>query len=474
MSYDLNSYFQLGLDSSTNPQQSLVMNTIRTPVDSQSGRSGLSKVTFKVPKVGLLTGDSMISVQFITNPNATTAVTANVTPNFISGALGCVERCRILIDNKVLTDLEKPSLLEIPKMYSRSTQNEVAQFNNKFLANQFETSIDNDSGLEEFANEKTRYFTAADRTTDVQNVVRNRPQSEDNSRVYGLHLKNLGAEFLDSESLPVFLLGSQREMIIELFFSKDCREYLVPTEGTLAADHYIVNYPNVELVTTHIQLPDSVQANEIAALASNPVSYPLIDNYVVKGTITNGAAGATTSKIYRINAQNRELHKLLMIHENTTGDVENDNRVVGNQKAIALGDENLQIKANGLNLFERPVTSQSLLYQMTTYAHNGMALKLPMNACRVDTRVNAMNQMTNNLGLNYRGNAKYLAIDFGNGNGGVYGGGTTQKQAMEIEYNVTPTNSTNPVQQNRTFDASFYLSVSKLLTLGARTTEISF
>ena len=472
MSYDLNSYFQLGLDSATNPQQSLVMNTIRTPVDSQSGRSGLSKVTFKVPKVGLLTGDSMITVQFIEKSGG--ASTANVTPNFISGALGCVERCRILIDNKVLTDLEKPSLLEIPKMYSRSTQNEVAQFNTKFLANQFETSVDNVSGKEIFNNDKTRYFTAADRTTDNQNVIRHKPSTEDNSRVYGLHLKNLGAEFLDTDSLPVFLLGSNREMVIELFIQKDCREYLVPTMGTLAADDYEVNYPLVELVTTHIQIPDDVQANELASLQSNPVSYPLLDNYVVKGTITTPAANNQVSKVYRINAQNRELHKLLMVHENVSNDIENNNRVVGNQKAIALGDENLQIKTNGLNLFERPITSQSLLYQMTTYAHNGMAFKLPINACRVDSRINSMEQMDNNLGLNYRGNAKYLAIDFGNGNGGVYGGGTTQKQAMEIEYKVTPTNATKPVQESRTYDASFYLTVSKLLTIGAKSVEISF
>jgi hypothetical protein len=471
MSYDLNSYFQLGLDSATNPQSSLVMNTIRTPVDSQSGRSGLSRVTFKVPKVGLITGDSMITLQFIQNG---TPSTANVTPNFISGALGCIERCRILVDNKVLTDLEKPSLLEIPKMYSRATQNEVAQYQNKFLANEFETDVVPISGLEQFDNTKTRYFTAADKTTDFQNVVRHRPSTEALSHVYGLHLKNLGAEFLENESLPVFLLGAQREMIIELYIHTDCREYLVPTMGTLSADDYVVNYANVELVTTHVQIPDDVQASEIANLQTQPVSYPLIDNYVVKGNRVMGADGTTDNKVFRINAQNRELHKLLMVNTNVSTQVQDNNRVVGNQKAIALGDESLQIKSNGLNLFERPITSQSLLYQQTTYAHNGMALKLPMNACRVDTRVKQMPPMTDNLGLNYRGNAKYLAIDFTNGNGGVYGGGSVQKQAMEIEHNVTPTDSTNPIQQNRTFNSSFYLSVSKLLTIGARNVEISF
>ena len=473
MSYDLNSYFQLGMEAGTMPQNSLVMNTIRTPVDTQSGRSGLSKVTFKVPKVGLLTGDSMVTVQIIEKSNGM-PTTSNVTPNFISGALGCVERCRILIDNKVLTDLEKPSLLEIPKMYSRSTENEVASFQNKFLANQFQTGVDPENGAEVFKDSQTRYFTSAVKNNDVQNVVRNRPSSEANSRVYGLHLKNLGAQFLETDSLPVFLLGS-REMIIELFIHKDCREYLVPTQGTLAADDYEVNYPIVELVSTHIQIPDDVASNEIEAMARQPVAYPLIDNYLVKGFITNGAAGAKVDKVYRVNAQNREVHKLLIAHSNIKADVQNNNRVVGNQKAIALGDVSLQIKANGLNIYERPIISQSLLFQQSTYAHDGMALKLPMYSFRLDNRsLNNNLQSDETLYLNYRGNANYQAVDFANGNGGVFGGGTVMKQATEIEYSATPRAAANPIQENRTFDTNFYLSVSKMLTIGAKSVDISF
>ena len=299
MAYNLNDYFQLGLDSEATPQNSLVMNTIRTPVDVQSGRSGLSKVTFKVPKVGLLTGDSMLTFQF----KKGTATSSNVTPNFITGALGCIERVRIVIDNKELTNLERPSLLEVPKIYSRNTQNEVAQFNYKFLANQFQTGVNDSNGEEEFAIKKTRYFSDASETGDVQNVVRYRVDGEDTSNVYGIHLKHLGAQFLENRSLPVFLLGA-REMILEVFFYKDCREYLVPTQGTISADSYEVNYPNVELVSTHIQIPDDVQANEIANLSSKPVNYPLLDNYLVKGTNTTPVIYTAKEKIFRVNAQN--------------------------------------------------------------------------------------------------------------------------------------------------------------------------
>lgn len=469
MAYNLNDFFQLGMDSEATPQNNLVMNTIRTPVDVQSGRSGLSKVTFKVPKVGLLTGDSMISLQF----KQAAGTSSNVTPNFINGALGCVERCVIKIDNKTLTDLERPSLLEVPKFYSRSTQNEVAQFQYKFLGNQFESTCDEDTGEEEFDIKKTRYLSAEDETSDTQNVVRYRVNGQDDSHVYGLHLKNLGAQFLENDSLPVFLLGA-REMVLELFFYTDCREYLVPTQGALAAGDIEIDYPNVELVTTHIQLPDEVQANEIAALQSQPISYPLLDNYLVKGTIQTGAQNVQTQNTYRINAQNRELHKMLIAHGDISTNISSNNRVVGNQKAYSLGDVDLQIKTNGLNLFERPITNQSIIYQMTTYAQNGMALKLPYGAFQVNNRTGQIPQSTQKLYEEYRGSQHYLAVDFGNGNGGVYGGGTVQKQAMEVEYKVTPRVTTNPVQVTRQYQTNFYLTVSKMLTIGARSVEVSF
>jgi len=469
MAYNVNDYFQLGMDSEAMETNSLVMNTIRTPVDSQSGRSGLSRVAFKVPKVGFLTADSMITLQFVNNGGTN----SNVTPNFVTGALGCIERVRILIDNKELTNLENPSLLEIPKMYSRNTENEVAQFNTKFLANQFQTKCNKDEGEEEFDIAKTRYFSDENENNDVQNVVRYRPSAEATSHVYGLHLKQLGAQFLEQKSLPVFLLGS-REMVIEVYFKTDCREYLVATQGTLSEADYAVNYPNVELVTTHIQIPDEVQAQEIANLASQPLNYPLLDNYLVKGSYLTPAVNTPKEEIYRVNAQNRELHKLLMCQTDIKANITGNSRVVANQKAVTLGDVRLQIKANGLNLYERPITNPSILYQQTTYAHNGMALKLPYNSYHVDNRTGQIPQSDQTLYLDYRGTQQYVAVDFSNGNGGVYGGGTIMRQAMEVEYQATPRTTTNPDQVARQINTNFYLEVSKMLSLGARNVEISF
>ena len=117
---------------------------------------------------------------------------------------------------------------------------------------------------------------------------------------------------------------------------------------------------------------------------------------------------------------------------------------------------------------------QSLIYQQTTYAHDGRALKLPYNACSVNDRVNDIPQSDQSLYLNYRGTQHYLAVDFRNGNGGVFGGGSIQKVAMEIDYKVTPRIANNPVQVSKQVDTDFYLTVSKMLTIGARSVDISF
>ena len=103
-----------------------------------------------------------------------------------------------------------------------------------------------------------------------------------------------------------------------------------------------------------------------------------------------------------------------------------------------------------------------------------MALKLPYNSFNVDSRTGQIPQSDETLYLDYRGTQQYLAIDFSNGNGGVYGGGTIQRQAMEVEYTATPRVAANPDQTARQVDVNFYLEVSKMLSIGARNVEISF
>ncbi len=229
MSLDLNDYFSLGLESTNQPVENAGMiNVFRTPVDTSS--TNLNRITFKFPKTGMLTADSMVTLQPILSNSS--LIASDLTPNFVNGVIGAIKRTRILIDNKTLVDLERPGLAENVSLYSRNTQVELAEKEYKLLGNQFRSKI-NSNGTEDFDILDTRVHQ--NQASLANSISKNIILQEASSKVYGIPLKHLGADFLEAASLPVFLLG-HREMILELEFFSDCREYVVaPTDGTVAA-----------------------------------------------------------------------------------------------------------------------------------------------------------------------------------------------------------------------------------------------
>lgn len=467
MSLDLNDYFSLGLESTNQPVENAGMiNVFRTPVDTSS--ANLNRITFKFPKTGMLTADSMVTLQPILSNSS--LIASDLTPNFVNGVIGAIKRTRILVDNKVLVDLERPGLAENVSLYSRNTQVELAEKEYKLLGNQFRSKINSD-GTEDFDILDTRVHQ--NQNTLANSISKNIILQEANSKVYAIPLRHLGADFLEAASLPVFLLG-QREMILEIEFFSDCQEYVVQPSGAgYNAVDVKINLANCELVTTHVMLPPAVEEREINAMRSNPVAYPLLDKYVIKGVISPDSVALNNQRneTYRINFQNREVHNLMMCAVNNTPV---NKRIVGNQTSRGLGDESLQMKINGLNLFDRPIVSQPLIYQLTTYSEDGRTLKVPLNGFNVTNKsLNAYSQNTGLLYLDYRGEMHYLKVDFSNGNSGVFGSGTTMKTAAEIDYKVTPRTNANPNQRQK-MDMFFYVTISKLLSLGANQVNISY
>ena len=461
MSLDLNDYFKLGLETTNNPLQNSLVNTIRTPTDTHS--TALNRVTFKCPKVGMLTADSVLSLQF-------QQTGSNATVNLVNGALGAISRFRILLGGgQVLTDLEFPSLLTTNDLYSTHTQTQLQDYQQFMIGNQFVTDTQVYTGLESVAeNLRVRNEPGAANSVIIGNNIRDAA----NSHIFGIPLRLLGAQFLDAASLPVFLLGN-REMIFEINFHDDCREYAVGGGGAaLGASDITVNLARCELVTTHIMLPDEIELKELANLQSKPVQYPLIDNYVIKAVSNNAALNVANNTLYRLNLQHKELHKLLTVFKDQAPPA--TSTILANQKALALGDYQLQIKMNGQNIFERPVLSSAIFYQLLTYYNNGLSLKAPYNVVNVNNHsINNTNQNNEALYADARGSMGQIGVDFSNGNLGIFGAGTQQRTALEFDITITPRAGANPTQTGQK-DLLFYASVSKLLTIGAQKIDISF
>lgn len=481
MSLDLNNYFKLGLDSTNDAvNEPGIMNTIRTPTDTASTQ--LNRITFKVPKIGMLTGDSHVNVQFLTG---VAHAQGRCTPNFVNGALGCVKRFRILMDNKVLTDLENPGKYTTPNLYSRKTPTQLADYHYHYLGNQFKTDVREDNGTEEFSRESRYMITTNNGSQYIYNynII---GATQATSDVYGIPLRMLGAKFLETNSLPVFLMND-REIVVEITFHSDCREYAISDTATLAAGDVTLNLPRCELVSTHIMLDDETENRERAASMTKAVQFPLLDTYMIRANHTGlaaaGAAGALNyqNSIYRLHLNNRELHSLLMVPVNTPSNAgfppfNGQSRIVANQRSDCLGDISLQIKSNGQNVFDRPITNPAVLFQLLSYYNQGLALKVPYNAWNSTSQSLYSLQSTDARYLDYRGAWRYMGIDFRNGNSGIFGAGTPQKSALEIDHSASVPNghAAAPTIASTTKDVFFYVNVSKLLSLGGKNISVSF
>ena len=306
------------------------------------------------------------------------------------------------------------------------------------------------------------------------------------SDVYGIPLRMLGAKFLETNSLPVFLMND-REIVIEVTFHNDCREWAVSDTATLAAGDATINLPRCELVSTHIMLDDATENRERAASITKAVQFPLIDTYMIRASHTGLAAAATAgalryqNTIWRVHLNNRELHSLLIVPTNTPVNAafppfNGNSRIVANQRSDCLGDISLQLKSNGQNLFDRPITNPAILFQLLTYYNQGLALKVPYNGWNATSQSLYDVQTTNARYTDYRGAWRYTGIDFRNGNSGVFGAGTPQKSALEIDHSASVPNGhvSHPTIASQTKDIYFYANVSKLLSLGGKNIAVSF
>ena len=456
MSVNLQDYFKLGLDSTNNAgQQPGLINTIRTPADTSS--AALNRVTFKVPKIGMLTADSHFNIRFVGD-----ASVPNQNLNLITGALGCVKRMRILMGNKILTDIERPSLHSIPHLYSRNTLTQLSDYHKHFIGCNYKLKTFLSDGTNHLENFNTISAADGGQIEQSQSNI-----TDSLSPTYALPLRMLGADFLNAASMPVFLLQNQ-EMIIELEFSSDARDYSFIPNGTIAAGQCAVDLPNIELVSTHIQIPDEVEQQQIASLRSKPAQYPLVDTYLVKAVLPVGEDTKTQTQLYRINAQNREIHKMLMVFKPLDGEA---NAMFANQRSLAPGDENIQMKINGLNFFERPITNSSIIYQVFKDYLDGISMKLPVETT-TGTKFVKDDMITSSTFTEPIAQEHFVGFDFKNGNAGIFGAGTIMKSAMEIEYSRTPEDSGITLSGAR--DLFFYVSVSKMLTIGNNVINVSF
>ena len=469
MSLDYENFFRLGLTSEDDALEQQMITTIRTAPETKS--TSLNRVVFKVPTQGILTRDSQIALQ-IQQPTGGTA--SNVGLNMVNGVLGCIKEFRMTIDGQELVRLENPSYLATNDLYSKNTPQLLTDRQQYNYGNSFRTKVDILDGLEQL----DERFNL--RQTDIGLGVKKYPIiAGDNNRVYGVPLHQLGATFLKEKNLPLYML-KHRDVHITLDFHSDAREYAVADGGATATSTQ-VNLDKCELVTTHIILSEEVENAEIENLKLETFNFPMLEHYAIKGTFTTPAVNTQGEELYRLNLQGRELHRLLMVMRDPNLA---ENNFMANQKVVSTGDEEVQFKQNGLNVFERPVNNSAMVYWLLSQHNSGRSLKLSNHSWVVNKNTLQRNQATGAGFLAYRGRSHFLGLDVSNGNVELndmgqlvqvpYGGGVKQTSAFEVIYKTTPRTATNPNQVARNLEPIFYVECAKLLRIAPNKITITF
>ena len=469
---NINEYFSLGLDNEDDPiVNDMVQNTIRTPPDTVS--TNFNRVIISLPKIGLLTKDSALVVQPRQN-SASGHTGSNVALNIVNGVLGCFKRCSLKIDGKELTNIENPSLFETNRLYSRNSPARMADYQRAVLGNAFEVTNVREAfktaliGGVEVLSENSPVVVS---DSDAVCVLGNKLSKTDASNTkYSVPLHMLGMSFLRHEDLPVHLM-KDRDIVLEVEFDGDCRNWAFCNEEALAATDCNVNLNTVELVTTHIQQNEELEQYLYDELRSDSRVYDLIETYLIKQSMDSNVVGTATNTLVRLNLQNRELQKILQVQHALAGDGTN---ICGNQASISLGDVSINHRSNGRFVFDRRISNNAQLYYLNSVYNGDKGLKVSNNAwSQTDLQVNGQLVSTLKNFTQYAGKFNYLGIGYRNGNDGVFGAGTKQTTPLEVHYDNTARTNSTPKQDGE-HDLFFYVSVSKRLVISQNNVAMSF
>lgn len=472
MSLELDRFFNLTVDEVEDaPLQQSLLTTIRTPIEASNPNT--NSVFIKIPKIGLLTSDSMVTFRL----KAEQTLTNNCRVNLLNGALGAIKRFTLRVDNKILSDIEKPSQFVTQALYSQNSVSKISCLHHYLFGCNTRLTVDRLSGIEHpdvRCGMVVEYDGFGVPSMVAQEFLVS-DTAEENFR-FGIPLSFLGATWLANNNLPMFML-KDREVIMEIQFERDAREYVVGVDDVDLA-YCVVDLPTVELVSTHILQDEELERAMMAQIKKTPFKYPMLDTYLVKNIMPAGAVGTEHTETYRINLQGRELHSMLLAFRDTVlpehAGASTFKIWTANQGSDALGDENWLLKMNGRNVFERPVSSQALVYFLTQLYNKGSSPQVSklQYTCDENTILNA-GINTDEFNQDLRGRSHHVGFDFENGNNAVFGGGIVQTAPLEIQYTITPRTDEFP-DQTSVHEVLAYMSVAKLLTIGAGQVGISF
>lgn len=491
-SVDVQQYFRLGLDTTDQPISGTgVVNIVRKAPDTISTQH--SQVIFRFDNEGLLTKDSGITLR----PKLpATATASNVCLNVVNGILGSVKRASLRIDGQTLTDLVEPSLLENQRLYSRNSTSRLLEFHQALIGNQFAVDIekdavvegdlttpDPDAGKESFRSLLPLHFNE---DADAARVERAKIVTGKN-KTYFIPLSALGMNFLRYSSLPMYLL-QDRQVELVLEFETDCRKWAFDLNEGIAADDASIELASCELTQVRIQLDEDIVGEQREMMRSEGgVDYELMESYCVKHVITTGALDvAKQFSTIRVNAQNREVQKMLVAFTGTTAEFTQQYGGLGKnpmaqQISNSLGDVEYNWRINGAFLYDKDIADSATQYYLNAEYNGSFGMKISnvgwiADKLSEDQLALAADDIATGF---YNGRFYYVGQSLRNGNAGVQGGGTGIRVPIEFLLKATARSTAAPGEFNINQDEqeivlNIYVTNTKLLKILPGSVMMSF
>lgn len=461
---NLEDYFRIGRTSEDVPtEEPALINTIRVAPESTSTLH--NSVKFKFENVGNLTSDSGVVIQ----PTlSSTATASNVALNIANGVLGSVKRCQLLIDGQTLNDLENPSYLETQRMYSRNTPARLMDYHKNLLGNDLLLDVSDDGNDELSGGSSIKLSSTNNFVTERANIS----STQANNKKYFVPLHMLGLSFLRHSNLPLYLM-KDRNIELILDFEKDCRQYAFAGTGTLNDSDVSIALDTCELVQTNILIDQSLQDEQMDFMRKgNNIDYTLIENYAIKRSITTSAAVGSEKNqgAIRLNVQNRELHRVLVVSRDVAPDGTNP---LANQASLSLGDETYNFKSNGTFMYDQDINNDAVAFYLNSIYNNGFSSKISNYQWVASTLGNSQYTDSDNNQF-FAGKFHYVGQSFRNGQVGVVGAGTGMRTPLEYNLKATPAKTANPDQTSKEIELNFYIGSTKTLTITPSSVMIQF
>jgi hypothetical protein len=492
-SVDVQDYFRLGLDTTDRPIAGTgVINIVRKAPDTISSQH--NQVIFRFDNEGLLTKDSGITLR----PKlSATATAGNVSLNIVNGILGSISRATLRIDGQTLTDVVEPALLENQRLYSRNSVSKLLEMHQALIGNQFATQIDTeaiddvnnrqdvnvDAGLETLRKEQALEIS------DDQKLarVRRAKLGTGSNKTYFIPLSSLGMNFLRYQSLPMYLL-QDRQVELVLEFESDARKWAFDVNDGIAAGDALIDLQSCELTQVRIQLDEDIVMEQREMMAQEGgVDFELMESYTVKHVITTGADGVQkTYSPIRINAQNREVQKLMVAFTPTTAEFTAlygglGKNPLAQQVSLSLGEVEYNWRINGAFLYDKDITSSAVQYYLNAEYNGSFGLKVSRKAWALDALSQHQDKLNSaDIGDSaYAGRFYYVGQSLRNGNSGVQGAGTGIRVPIEFLLASTAQEDPSagdftPKQANAEVVLNIYVSNTKLLKIMPTTVMMSF